>query len=894
MNNNNTSSWWLLSRAQVLKVLYTDPKEGLTQNEAQKRLLSVGPNTIVEAVASSAMKLFLNQFASVIVLVLIAACSIAVILGAWVDAIVIAVIVLLNALIGFYQEYAAEQSLAALKRMTKPLARVVREGKDYDISSSDLVPGDVIILKAGDVVPADGRIIESHELGIEEASLTGESVPVTKSDTILIKDSYGVGDLKNMAFMGTLVVKGRGFMVVTETGTQTEFGKIAQMMAQSSEKETNLQKQLKQVGSVLIVSSCVIAAIVIGIGFLQGIPLLVLLFTCLSLFIAAVPEGLPVVITIALAQGVKRMASRQVLIRRLASVEALGSISFICTDKTGTITENRMVVTDMYAGGAFYKVSGTGLIPEGTFTLGDAVKNPQQEDNLAMLLKIGVLCNSAHLEQQDTSWVLDGDPTEGALLMAAAKADLYKDELEKQYPLLHENPFDSARQSMSTLRRLPQGVRLFVKGAGDVLLTNATHKIHNGIIVPLTQEGRAELERINSDYAQKALRVIALAYKDRPEDTFNNDTTDETGLVFVGFMAMMDPPRKEVRQALSRAQNAGIRTIMLTGDHKETARAIANGVGLITNSGDVLTGKELDILTDEKLLEALYSVPVYARISAEHKMRIVTLLKKAGERVAMTGDGVNDAPALKMADMGIAMGITGTDVAKEAADMIITDDNYASIIAAIEEGRGLYESLVKFLRYMLPTNLAELLVILWGTLFKFVGMKALPLVTLLPVQLLWINLVTDGIPAIALVFDPLHKGLMDKNPEAFSESLVSTRHLKDLFLVALLISIGVMLAYCYGITYSPQVGQTMAFTALVLLTYIQLFAVRSQFKLSFFSNPFVLVAIGVSLLLQMLLIYVPVLQRLFHTVPLEVIHWQGILGITIGICLVYSLFKKLF
>ncbi len=891
MYNNNNTSWWLLSRAQVLKDLNTDPKEGLTQTEAQKRLLAVGPNSIAEAVSISAIRLFIHQFASLIILILIAACSIAVILGAYIDAIVIGVIVIINALIGFFQEYGAEQSLAALRRMTKPLARVLREGKEYDIPSADIVPGDMVILEAGDVVPADGRILESHELGIDEASLTGESIPVTKSEDIL-EGTYALGDRKNMAFMGTLIVKGRGSMVVTETGPQTQFGKIAQMIAESPEGETNLQKQLKQVGYVLIISSCAIVGLVMLTGLLQGIPLLVLLFTSLSLFIAAVPEGLPAVITVALAQGVKRMAKRNALIRRLASVETLGSISFICTDKTGTITQNRMVVTDIYAGDTFYKVSGTGSIPQGKFTKGDTVIDPVHDDDLSLALTISTLCNSANLEQIDNEWVVDGDPTEGALLTAAGKAGLYKEALEKSYPLIDENPFDSYRQSMSMLRTVPEGARLFVKGAGDALLNNATHTLHHGKVVPLTQEARKELEAVNSDYAQKALRVIALAYKDGPANTFKNEATDETDLVFVGFLAMIDPPRPEVRRALYIAQHAGIRTVMLTGDHKETARAIGKAVGLISNNDDVLTGKELDMLTDEQLLQALYTVPVYARISVEHKMRIITVLKNAGERVAMTGDGVNDAPALKMATIGIAMGITGTDVAKEAADMIITDDNYASIVSAIEEGRGLYETLVKFVRYMLPTNLAELLVILWGTLFKFMGVQALPLVTLLPVQLLWINLVTDGIPAIALVFDPLHKGLMRKDPAVFRESLVSTRQLKDLFGIGLLISFGVMLAYFYGVTYSPQVGQTMAFTTLVMLIFIQLFVVRREFRLSFFSNPLVLLGVGVSLLLQVLLIYVPAFQVVFHTVPLGVVHWEVMLGITIGTWLVYAVLKR--
>ncbi len=910
-NNNNTSwwltSWWLVSRAKALKDLHTDPTTGLSQKEAAKRLKAFGPNTIAEPTSVSPLRLLIHQFASLIILILIAACIIAGLIGAWIDALVIAAIVIINAFIGFFQEYGAEQSLAALRRMTKPLARVLRERHEYDTPSRELVPGDIVILEAGDVVPADGRLIESHELGVDEASLTGESIPVTKIDEALSEGTYEVGDLKNMAFMGTLVVKGRGHMVVTNTGHRTKFGQIAQMIAESPEGETTLQKQLKQVGYVLIACSVAIASLVMLTGYLQGVPLLVLLFTSLSLFIAAVPEGLPAVITVALARGVKRMAKRHALIRRLASVETLGSISFICTDKTGTITQNRMVVTDIYAGDTFYQVTGTGLVPEGEFSKEGKALDPHTEKDLMTALQIGVLCNSATLEHEDNEWVLDGDPTEGALLTAAGKAGLFKEALEHKYPLLWENPFDSKRQSMSILREVPSlegshGARLFVKGAGDAILNNATHRLHHGKVIPLTEEGRKELEKVNSDYAKKALRVIALGYRDgsprdgsprdgSPEE-FKHDETDETNLVFVGFLAMIDPPRPEVRKALHIAQHAGIRTIMLTGDHKETARAIGKSVGLIQDNDQVLTGKELATFSDEQLVAALYTVPVYARISFEHKMRIVTVLKQAGERVAMTGDGVNDAPALKLADIGIAMGITGTDVAKEAADMIITDDNYASIVSAIQEGRGMYESLVKFVRYMLPTNLAELLVILWGTLGRFAGIEALPMVALLPVQLLWINLVTDGIPAIALVFDPLHKGLMRKKPSAFRASLVGSSQLKDMFGIGLLISLGVMVAYFYGVSYSPDIGRTMAFTTLVMLIFIQLFLVRAEFKLSFFSNPLVLLGVGVSMLLQVALMYVPFFQVLFHTVPLEVVHWEVMMGITVGTWLMYGVLRR--
>ncbi len=891
MAKNNTH-WWLMSRDAVLKDLDVDPSVGLSEAEATKRLQQEGPNTIVEPSAVSPWRLLVHQFANLIILILIAACLIAWAIGAWIDAAVIAAIVVINAFIGFVQEYGAERSLAALRRMTKPQALVIREGAERDMLAKDIVPGDIVLLEAGDVVPADGRLLASHELGVDEASLTGESVPITKTEEALEAGTYGVGDRKNMVFMGTLIVKGRGHMVVTNTGHATQFGKIAQLIASSPEGETTLQKQLKKVGYVLIACSISIAALIMVTGLLQGTSVLILLFTSLSLFIAAVPEGLPAVITVALARGVKRMAARNALIRRLASVETLGSISFICTDKTGTITQNLMVVTDIYAGGDRYTVSGKGVAPEGEFSKHGAIVDVEKDADLRMALTIGLLCNAAELVPTKEGWRIDGDPTEGALLTVAGKAGLLKDVMEEQFPLLVENPFDSQRQSMSILRKTDTGARLLVKGAGDVILHNSTHKLEHGVVVPLTQEGRKELAQVNSDFAKQALRVLAVAYRDGPLDEFVKNDTDETNLVFVGFLAMIDPPRKEVRKALHTAHHAGIRTIMLTGDHKETARAIGKEVGLITNNDQVLTGKELDDLTDQELLKALYTIPVYARISFEHKMRIVTVLKEAGERVAMTGDGVNDAPALKLADSGIAMGITGTDVAKEASDMIITDDNYASIIAAIQEGRGMHESLVKFVRYILPTNLAELFVILWGTLFRLMGVKALPIVTLLPVQLLWINLVTDGIPAIALVFDPLHQGLMHRDPLAFRESLMSKRRLKDLFTVGFVLSLGALAAFFYGVGYSADVGQSMAFTTLVMLIFMQLFAVRAEAHLSFFSNPLVLLGVGVALLLQVLLLYVPVLQVLFHTVPLTLTQWEVMLSITAVTWLVYLGIKR--
>lgn len=866
-------SWWLLSSDQVCQLLKTEPERGLSYDEAAHRLTSCGHNVLKETQDISTGQLLLRQFTHMFVFILIAAGILALLLGSLVDALVIFSVILANALIGFIQEYSAERSLAALRSMTKPQATVIRDGVPMVIASADLVPGDIVMLTAGDVVPADGRLMHTQGLSIDESALTGESVPDVKQHAMLSEGDYAVADQSNMAFMGTLVVKGSGVMVVTETGGTTQFGEIAAYIAQAGEPETQLHRQLKHIGYVLMVMAGIVGVVIVGMGLLQGASFFMLLFTSVSLFVASVPEGLPAVITIALARAVRRMASRHALIRRLAAVESLSSISFICTDKTGTLTQNRMTVKYLYVDDVSY-----------------AVDEDLPLDTVYEALAIGVLCNGARLESDGR---MMGDPTEGALLAVAAKKGLIKEELQKQFPLIKEYPFDSERMRMGMLRSGPQGYRLFVKGALDSILECASRKVLQGQVYDLSEADRQALMLQNKRYAEQALRVIAVAYRDGSPASFTETEEDEKDLVFVGLFAMIDPPRPEARHSLMKVQQAGIRTLMLTGDHKETARAIGLAVGLIEEGGEVLTGADLDLMSDQDLLPLLYRVSIYARISVAHKIRIVEVLRKAGERVAMTGDGVNDAPALKAADIGIAMGIMGTNVAKEASDMIITDDNYASIAQAIEEGRGMYESIVKFVRYQLSSNLAEIFVMLWGGVAYSLLTTEQPPVVLLPAHLLWINLVSDGLPAVALVFDPLHEGLMAKKPSDFTQSLTSVSNTLHLVGVGLILSLGVMGAYFYGLTYSPQVGQTMAFTTLVLLEFVRLAAVRAEFHLPFFSNYLVLVAMGISLLLQLLILYMSFLEDIFKTVPLETLHWCVMIGVVIATWGAYRLFRRI-
>lgn len=771
MEPKKINTWWNQSPEEICRNLKTDLHRGLSREEAEKRLQEFGPNQLPEQKRVSPLTLLINQFSSFIVWTLIAAAFIAGFLGEWVDATAIGVIVVLNGLLGFFQEFRADKSLAALRKMATLTSKVIRNGELQTLPSEKIVPGDLVLIEAGDRIPADGRIIQSIELSTQEAALTGESMPIHKIADPLEKPDLSVGDKKNMGFLGTVAVSGKGYMIVTETGLQTELGKIASLLQGGKEEQTPLQIRLEELGHRLVWICLGVVALVFALGFFRGQPLVENLLISISLAVAAIPEGLPAIVTIALSIGVRKMAKRNALVRRLPSVETLGCTSVICTDKTGTLTQNEMMVRSIWVNGSFVDVMGVGYNPEGDFKVKDAKINFQDNPELIMALKIGTLCNSAELHQNpEKGWSIAGDPTEGALLTAAGKAQLFKQDLEQNNPILGEIPFDSERKRMSMARQTPEGPMLFIKGATDIILAHAESILLNGKVEPLTDERKKSILDANASLASQALRVLAVGYRPLPQEV-KIDQSMEDKLILVGLIAMMDPPRPEVKKSIETCRNAGITTVMITGDHKETAVAVAKELNLMKEGALAVTGAELEQMDDQHLKDNVRNIAIYARTSAAHKLRIVRAWKSLGEVVAMTGDGVNDAPAIKEADIGVAMGITGTDVTKEASDMVILDDNFASIVNAVEEGRGIYDNIIKFVNYLMSSNIAELLVIFMGMLLGFRDPLGNPFVSLSAIQLLWLNLVTDGFPAIALGLDPVDPTAMNRPPRKSSDSI---------------------------------------------------------------------------------------------------------------------------
>jgi Ca2+-transporting ATPase len=863
--------WWRLSPEEASRVLDTDLKAGLDSSEARTRLLKFGPNELQEKKGRGPLAIFLEQFQGLIIWVLIVAAVVSGFLREWVDSAAILAIILLNALLGLIQEYRAEKSLSALRKLSAPSAKAVREGVSRLLPARELVPGDLIELEAGDYVPSDARVVDhTPNFAVQEANLTGESTPVAKCDVALEAADVPLGDRANQVYMGTSVVAGKARAVVTETGMSTELGRIAGLIQAVKKETTPLQRKLEQFGKWIIYLCFGLVAVVFGLQILRGGSALEMFLTAVSLAVAAIPEGLPAVVTIALALGVQKMVRRHVLIRKLPSVETLGCATVICSDKTGTLTKNEMTVRAVWTSLRSFRVTGTGYEPEGEFFLGDEAVSPAAYNDLVRSLLVGVLCNSAQLAREDGKVRAFGDPTEIAILSCAAKAGLWKQEEERTFELLEEIPFDPERKKMTLVRKADQDFRVFTKGAPDILLKDCSHILENGAERPMTDRDRERVIAANDELAGRALRVLAVAYKslDREPPSFEAEAI-ERELTFSGLIAMMDPPRPEVKEAVGKCRSSGIRTVMITGDHRNTAMAVARELGFYGGDSLALTAEEIDRLSDEELGAIVDKVAVYARVAPEHKLRAVRAWRGRGEVVAMTGDGVNDAPAVKEADIGVAMGITGTDVTKEVSDMVITDDNFASIVAAVEEGRGIFDNIKKFIHYLLSCNSGEILVMFVASLLGFP-------VPLLPIQILWINLVTDGLPALALGVDPVDPLIMDRPPRKPDEPVVTRER------IWLILAQGVFIAFCslsaflFVLTVEGEGivrARTAALTVLACSQLFHAFSCRSQktslFRLGVLSNPQLVLATVSSFLLQISIIYVPFFQLVFKTEALS-------------------------
>jgi P-type Ca2+ transporter type 2C len=870
-----------LDVTEVEKALDSDFSSGLSKDEVKKRIKNNGYNELDEGEKQSALLLFFSQFKDFMVVVLLAATLISGLLGEYIDAIAIIAIVIINGFLGFFQERKAEKSLQALKELSAPQVQVLREAEWIKIPSKEVVIGDVIRFTSGDRIGADVRLIDEKSLEIEESALTGESLPVSKNTEILRTPKPGIGDMENIAFMGTMVTRGSGIGVVVATGMKTAMGQIADLLQNADSMTTPLQRRLEQLGKILITVAILLTVLVVAVGVLQGQELYTMFLAGVSLAVAAIPEGLPAIVTVALSLGVQKMIKKNAIVRKLPAVETLGCASVICSDKTGTMTQNKMAVTHLWSSGQTWQVDGVGYEPKGQFYRNDKPINPKDEKALQQMLMFGMLCNHSRLIQKDAEIMIDGDPTEGALLVSAMKAGYDRNKLLAEYTIANEFPFDSARKMMSVFVKDQQGRQFIVtKGAPDVLIGKCESVLWGGKSQYLSNNIKTNVQEAIDGLASKALRTIAIAYKPVPANTFIlNEQEAEKDLIFIGVQGMIDPPRPEVKKAVKECREAGIKTVMITGDHVITAKAIAKQLGIMTKNSKVLDGKALSEMTVDELEDVVDDVSVFARVSPEHKLKIVKAFQNRGHVVAMTGDGVNDAPAIKAADIGVAMGITGTDVAKEASSLVLLDDNFATIKAAIIEGRNIYENIRKFVRYLLASNVGEILVMLFAMLL------ALPL-PLVPIQILWVNLVTDGLPAMALGLDRPEDDVMKRSPRSPKEGVFSRglgwKVVSRGFLIGLVTLFAFMIVYRQ---HPDQLiyAQTVAFATLVMAQLIHVFDCRSEKSIlsrNPFGNPYLVWAVISSLVLMLIVIYYPGLQPIFHTVPIELRDWLLIIGLS--------------
>jgi Ca2+-transporting ATPase len=877
-------NWHQLDAQEVLDRLGVSAA-GLSRQEAARRLLAHGPNELQAAARPSPWRILLAQLQNALIVILLVATALSAVLGHEIEAIAIAVIVLFAVGLGFAQEWRAERAIEALRAMAAPTATALRDGEPVEVAARELVPGDVILLRAGDKIPADARLLEAVNLRAEEAALTGESAPVEKTAEPLGDGGLPVGDRRNMAWAGTAATYGRGRAVVVATGMQTEFGRIAGMLQAVEAGRTPLQENLDRVGGALARAALAVVAVIVALGLMRGQPFVEVLLFGVALAVAVVPEALPAVVTISLAIGVQRMARRHALMRRLAAVETLGSTSIICTDKTGTLTRDEMTVRKIFVAGQTLEVTGSGYEPQGRFLRGGEAAAPTGE--LKRLLRAAALASDARLiRSAEGRWEIAGDPTEGALVVAAAKAGLDKEELDRAFPRLDEIPFSSESKRMTTLHRAPEGgVIACAKGAAEVILDACTRQQTAEGERELDAAGREAILAVAAAMAEEALRVLAVAARTRA-----SRAEAERGMTFLGLAGMIDPPRAEAPEAVETCRRAGIAVMMITGDHPLTARAVAGELGLL-GGGRVVTGSELEAMGEEELAREVARTGVYARVSPAHKLRVVEALQGQGRIVAMTGDGVNDAPALKKADIGIAMGITGTDVTREAAAMTLTDDNFASIVAAVEEGRGIFDNIKKYLMYLLSSNIGEI------GLIAAAALAGLPL-PLSAVQILYVNLATDGLPALALAVDPPDPDLM-RRPPRNPRTGIFTRPVTALMIVGGVWSAAVNLGlFVWALRYccSLEEAMTMTFVSLVLIQFFKAYNFRSD-RLSVlrrpFANKWLNLAILWELLLLALVVYLPLLQGPFSTVSLPAADLAIIAAISFSVCPVLELAKWL-
>lgn len=894
-----------MSPDDVIKHFDSSASGGLRSADAEARLLKFGKNMLVAKKKESLLHKFLEQFKELMIIILLIAGIIALIMGVvenssseMIDATIIFFIVLVNAIIGVLQEYKAEKAVEALKKMMTAQATVIRDSAEKVINAEDLVPGDILIIEEGTKIPADARIIESAMLKVDEAVLTGESVPRGKNEMLIDSKEIALGDRNNMLFMGTSVSNGRCKAIVVATGMNTEFGKIAGMTADIREDKSPLQKELIRVGKFIAKVSFVICAVVFALGLFSGKELLGMFLFAVSLGVAAVPEGLPVTMTLSLALGVQRMAKKKAIMRKLSSVETLGSTTVICTDKTGTLTKNEMTVKKIWVSNKKITVEGDGYEPKGGFLFGSKPYLPEDDSTLIKVLRCGLLCNNAVLQKNESDrWQMLGDPTEGALVVSAKKAGLDQKEEGQACKRMFEFPFSSETKRMTTINTYNGETYAFLKGApGGVLELCSSIEI-DGKVKKFGAKQKDDVKTYSREMAEQALRVLGFAYKKlEGKEKTDYKNIKEKDFVFIGLQGMIDPPRQEVKQAVAECRKAGIRIFVITGDHGLTARAIAKDIGLATDETRIIKGTELDKMNDEELTLALRQEIIFARVSPEHKMRVVSTLMKMGEIVAVTGDGVNDAPALKKADIGVAMGITGTDVSKEASEMVLTDDSFATIVNAIEEGRSIYSNITKFIRYMFSTNLGEIIAIL-------MAMMLIPLLTdhadvliITAVQILWVNLGTDVLPALALGLEPPEDGIMDKPPRNTKERIITFKHFINWLISGLIIGGGTFLIFIMN-SNDLLKAQTMAFCTLVFFQLVNVFNCRheekSLLRIKPFSNKYIIIAVLVSLVLQVSVVHIAFFQAIFKTTALSVNEWMAVILLSLTI-LAYEEVRKIF